>query len=57
MPIRRGVSFSIAWAVARVRKEPVGEVGVADAVELDDAAAAGQVRAVDELHQVVQRAV
>ena len=34
-----------------------GEVGVADAVEADDPAAAGQVRAGDELHQVVEAGV
>ena len=36
---------------------PAGEVGVADAVEPDDAPAAGQVGAGHEPHQVVERAV
>ena len=55
MPLRRAVTDSIAGGGAHPEGAAAGLVGVADAVEPDDLAAGGQVRAGDEAHQVVER--
>ena len=56
-PVRRAESCSTS-TLARVLNEPrPGGVGVADAVQAHDPAAGGQVRAGDELHDVLKRGV